>query len=159
MEKKPDHEELFELLNSEKVRYLVVGAHAVGFYSEPRATGDIDIFVPTDPAIADRLVKVIDKFGFSGLGITRDDFLIPDRIIQLGYPPLRIDFITGIDGVQFSDAWRSRERGLFGGVSVWYISKENLIKNKREVGRPKDKIDLLLLKRRAVVRKSHKRKS
>ncbi len=157
MEEKTDHKDLFALLNSGRVKYLVVGAHAVGFYSEPRATGDLDIFVSTDPDNADRVLKAIEKFGFSGLGITRDDFLAPDRIVQLGYPPLRVDFITGITGVKFSEAWKARKRGPLGSASVWYLSKEHLIKNKKRAGRPKDKIDLLLLRAPAIRKKSHKK--
>jgi hypothetical protein len=146
VEEKSVYDELFALLNSAKVKYLVVGAYAVSYYAEPRHTGDIDIFVSTEPANAALLFKVLGDFGFGGIGIKENDLKAPDTILQLGYPPLRIDIITGISGVRFPDAWKSRKRGRLGQSTVWYISKADLIKNKRKSGRPKDKIDLLMLR-------------
>jgi hypothetical protein len=149
MAEKSDYDDLFGLLNSARVKYLVVGAYAVAHYSEPRNTGDVDVFVSSEPSNAGRLMKVVGKFGFGKVGIKLDDLMAPDTIIQLGYPPLRVDIITGISGVKFSDAWKSRKRGQLGLSRVWYISRADLIRNKQKSGRPKDKIDLLMLRKKS----------
>jgi hypothetical protein len=149
MAEKSDYDDLFGLLNSARVKYLVVGAYAVAYYAEPRNTGDVDVFVSSEPSNAKRLMKVVEKFGFGGLGIREDDLEAPDTIIQLGYPPLRVDIITGISGVTFDNAWKSRKRGQLGLSRVWYISKADLIRNKQKSGRPKDKIDLLMLRKKS----------
>jgi len=140
-----DYEEFFELLNLHKARYLIVGAHAVAFHGQPRFTGDIDIFVACDRKNADRLLEVVERFGFKNVGINKDDFLKPDLILQLGYPPFRIDILTNINGVIFKSAWKNRVKGTFGKHKVWYISKSDLIRNKRAVGRTQDSFDLELL--------------
>ncbi len=140
-----DYKELFELLNSEKVKYLIVGAYALAFHGQPRYTGDIDIFIDAKKRNALKLINVIKRFGFDQIGITEQDFLKPDRIVQLGYPPLRIDIMTSIDGVSFERAWRHRIRGEFGKQNVWYISKKDLILNKRSTGRAQDKLDLSMI--------------
>jgi hypothetical protein len=149
MAEKSDYDDLFGLLNSARVKYLVVGAYAVAYYAEPRNTGDVDVFVSSEPSNAKRLMKVVGKFGFGKVGIKLDDLMAPDTIIQLGYPPLRVDIITGISGVKFSDAWKSRKRGQLGLSRVWYISRADLIRNKQKSGRPKDKIDLLMLRKKS----------
>ena len=143
---KSDYDDLFELLNSARVKFLVVGAYAVAFHAVPRNTGDIDLFISSDEANAKRVLGVIREFGFGGLGVTLEDLTKPDVIIQLGYPPLRVDFLTGISGVKFDDAWKSRMRGRIGDSRVWFISKPDLVMNKRQSGRPKDKLDLKLLR-------------
>ena len=140
-----DYEEFFELLNRQKIKYLIVGAYAVAFHAHPRFTGDIDIFIVANRTNAGRLLKVLRQFGFKDLGITIEDFLKTDRIIQLGYPPLRIDILTSIDGVSFNTAWANRVRGNFGKQKIWYISKKDLIRNKRATGRARDLLDLELL--------------
>ena len=140
-----DYEELFELLNRAKVKYLVVGAYAVGFYAQPRFTGDIDIFVECSKRNATRLLTAIEKFGFKNVGIEKTDFETPGKIVQLGYPPFRIDLITEIDGVSFRSAWKNRIKDAFGKHEVYYISKEDLIRNKRTTARARDLFDLELL--------------
>ena len=140
-----DYEELFELLNSGKVKYLVVGAHALAFHGKPRFTGDLDIFISTDPRNADRLLRVVKKFGFTGFDLTVDDFRAADNVVQLGYPPWRIDLLTGLSGIGFNKAWNSRVRGRYGKAAVRYISKSDLIINKKSAGRLRDKADLKAL--------------
>lgn len=89
----PDWREFIELLNSQKVDYVIVGTWARALHGVPRSTGDIDFFVRASPENANRLVKVLAQFGFASLGISRDDFLTPGQIIQLGIDPYRIDLI------------------------------------------------------------------
>ncbi len=133
--------EFIALLNSRGVEYLIVGGHAVAFHGHPRFTADIDFFVAISPATAAKLIEVLNAFGFGSLGLKPDDFLEQDSIIQLGYPPNRIDIVTGINAVTFTDAWKRRVAGTLDGIPVQFIDKDLLLKNKRAAGRPKDLAD------------------
>ena len=135
------------LLNTKSVKYVFVGAWALAFHGRPRYPGDIDFFVARDPDNADRLMEVIEDFGFGQTGIERDDFLHIDHVIQLGREPNRIDILTGISGVTFDEAWQSREEGNISDVSVFVISRDLLIKNKRAANRDKDQGDVKLLEK------------
>lgn len=108
----------------------------------PRSTGDIDFFVRASPDNADRLVRVLDEFGFRSLGIQREDFLAPDRIVQLGIDPYRIDIITGISAVSFDEAWNERVNGDIEGLPATFLSLRLYRRNKRASGRVKDLADL-----------------
>ncbi len=138
----PDWKEFLELLNSHRVDYLIVGAHARGFYGVPRYTRDIDIFVRPSKENATKLLSVLRDFGFASVELAADDFLVPGRIVQLGVEPYRIDLLTGITGVEFEDAWSDRVAGDLGGVPVPIISLRAFKQNKRAAGRPKDLADL-----------------
>ena len=140
-----DYEDFFVLLNERKVKFLIIGAYALAYHGCPRYTGDIDIFVSADPNTAGKVLAAIESFGFKGVGITKKDFQKPDTIIQLGYPPLRIDLVMEIDGVSFNTAWKNREKGFFGKQKVFYISKKDFIRNKKASNRAKDKLDIELL--------------
>lgn len=140
-----DLREFIHLLTTKSVKYLIVGAWALAFHGRPRYTGDLDIFVARDPENADRLMAVIEAFGFGRTGIEREDFLREDYVIQLGQVPNRIDLLTGISGVTFEETWQSREYGNLSGVAVAFLSREHLIKNKRTANRPKDQGDVELL--------------
>ena len=136
-----DLREFIALLNSTHVKYLIVGGHAVAFHARPRFTADFDFFVECSPENADRLQQVIGAFGFSALGLKAADFLQEGVVVQLGRPPNRIDLLTSIDGVKFSEAWGRRAPGELDGIPVYFISKEDLLANKRAVGRPQDIAD------------------
>ena len=110
MELQKDLREFIELLNSHDVKYLIVGGFAVAYHGYPRTTGDIDFFIEVSEENARKLTVVLDQFGFAGLGLTEKDFLDPGTIIQLGYPPNRIDLVTSISGVAFASAWSRRLR-------------------------------------------------
>jgi hypothetical protein len=133
------------LLNAEAVEYLIVGAWALAFHGRPRYTGDVDIFLRRDEPNADRMMRVIEAFGFGRTGINREDFLRADYVIQLGVEPNRIDLLTGISGVEFDEAWRCRNEGMLGTLPVHFLSRDVLIRNKQAVGRLKDKSDIELL--------------
>ncbi len=137
-----DLNEFVALLNSQKVEYLVVGGHAVAFHGHPRFTGDIDFFIRASPENAARMLDVLAAFGFGNLGISVDDLMSPERVIQLGRPPNRIDLLTAISGVTFDEAWDERAAGSLGGHSVDYLGWEALIRNKRASGRSKDHADI-----------------
>jgi hypothetical protein len=142
MEIQQDFKELFECFNASRVDYLIVGGHAVAFHGAPRFTGDIDLYVKPDPANAQRILKALDTFGFGGLDLTVEDFIKPDKVIQLGVPPVRIDLITSISGVSWEDAANSAVEGKYGGVPVKYIGRDTLILNKKSTGRKRDAADL-----------------
>jgi Nucleotidyl transferase of unknown function (DUF2204) len=142
-----DLREFIHLLNTNSVKYVIVGAWAVAFHGRPRYTGDLDIFVGRDDENADKLMGVIEAFGFGHAGIKRQDFLQVDHIIQLGREPNRIDILTGISGVTFDEAWANREPGKIADTAVFVISRDLLIKNKRAANRDKDQGDIELLER------------
>lgn len=140
-----DFEELFACLNARGVRAVIVGAYAVAFHAKPRFTKDIDILVEPSIENADRLLAALADFGFGSLGLTASDFATAGRIVQLGYPPSRVDLITAIDGVDFATAWRGRVEGRYGSAAVFYLGKDQLIRNKSAAGRPQDLVDLATL--------------
>jgi predicted nucleotidyltransferase len=142
-----DVREFIRLLNTKSVKYVIVGAWAVAYHGRPRYTGDLDVFVSRDPDTAERLMEVIQAFGFGQVGIVRNDFLKPDHVVQLGRAPNRIDILTGISGVSFDETWISRHKGAIDDVTVNIISLELLIKNKQATGRDKDLADIRLLEK------------
>jgi hypothetical protein len=137
-----DLREFIELLNALNVRYIVVGAHAVAYHGYPRFTGDIDLFLEVSDENAERILNVIKRFGFAGLGLSKEDFLKEDQIIQLGVEPNRIDLMTFISGVDFQEAWATREQAEIDGLKMPIISKEMLKRNKAASGRTQDLADL-----------------
>ena len=141
-----DLREFIGLLNSLNVEFLLVGGHAVAFHGHPRFTGDIDFFIRATHENAERMLRVLDKFGFGGLGIAATDLTEPGRVIQLGRPPNRIDILTSISAVDFESAWSSRVVGELDGQTVNFIGAEDLMKNKTSSGRPKDLADVAKLR-------------
>lgn len=137
-----DLKEFIALLNSHRVEYLVVGGHAVAFHGHPRFTGDIDFFVRMTAANVQRLLSVLNAFGFGDLGITERDLLQPKRIVQLGHPPNRIDLLTSISGVEFDAAWETRVETVMDDQPVSMLGWDELLRNKKATGRQKDLADL-----------------
>jgi hypothetical protein len=133
-----DFRDMLGLLNRHGVRYLVVGGFAVAVHGTPRYTKDLDIWIEVSEDNAARLVAVLDAFGFASLGLTAADFLDPDVVIQLGYEPSRIDFLTKLTGVDFAAAYPARTAIEIGELSVPVIDRATLIANKRALGRPHD---------------------
>lgn len=148
-----DLSEFVGLLNSHKVEYLVVGGHAVAFHGHPRLTGDIDFFINATAENAQRVLDVLGSFGFGNLGISAEDLTAPDKVVQLGRPPNRIDLLTTISGVTFSDAWDTRALGDLGSHAVYFIGWDALIRNKTASGRDKDQVDVKTLTKIAARRK------
>lgn len=137
-----DFKEFVQSLNNNNVRYLVVGGYAVAFHGYPRYTKDLDVWIWIDQQNAENIVRALDEFGFGSLGLTPDDFLEPGIIIQLGYPPQRIDMITALVGVDFETCFTRRLEEVINDVIVPFIDLENLKKNKRASGRPQDLADV-----------------
>ncbi|MDD4736422.1 MAG: hypothetical protein PHP44_10010 [Kiritimatiellae bacterium] len=142
MEVQPDFRDLLKLLNEHNVDYLIVGGYALAFHGAPRFTGDIDVFVRPDQVTARRVLDALDAFGFSFQNLTVQDFESPNKVVQLGVPPVRIDIITSLSGVTWSEADAAKEPGPFGDVPVAYIGRNEYIKNKRAAGRKKDLADI-----------------
>ncbi|MFA5140003.1 MAG: hypothetical protein WC728_12290 [Elusimicrobiota bacterium] len=141
-----DFSDFVGALDRNRVDFVIVGAYALGFLGYPRATGDIDIWIRPAEANAQALLRALDDFGFGSLGITKADIL-SGEVIQLGYPPVRIDLLTKLDGVTAEEVWDSRQKGPFGEHAVFYLGKETFLKNKRAAARPKDKVDIALFSR------------
>ncbi len=137
-----DFKEFVELLNANHVRYLVVGGYAVAIHGHPRYTKDLDVWVEPDPDNAGRIIDALDQFGFGSLQLTRDDFVQPEQIVQLGYPPYRIDLITSIAGGEFESCYSNRKSIDVSGVTVNFIGLDDLRRNKAASGRPQDLADL-----------------
>ncbi|MEO6333463.1 MAG: DUF6036 family nucleotidyltransferase [Pyrinomonadaceae bacterium] len=137
----PDFKEILSTFNEHEVRYLVVGAYAVMKYAEPRYTKDLDIWVEASGANAKRVFSALDKFGAPLKSVSENDFA-SDGFFQMGRPPVRIDVMMSIDGVQFENAWPNREDGDFDGVRAHFISRTDLITNKMSSARPQDLIDI-----------------
>ncbi|WP_427158277.1 hypothetical protein ACQFX9_21220 [Aliinostoc sp. HNIBRCY26] len=137
-----DFKEFIQFLNDNHVRYLVVGGYAVAVHGHPRYTKDIDIWIEISLENANNLIHALEEFGFGSLGLKTEDFVIPDQIIQLGYPPNRIDLLTTIDGVKFEICYPLRVEVMIDNIVVNFIDLDNLRKNKQASGRMQDLADL-----------------
>jgi hypothetical protein len=142
MELDPNFREFIGLLRAREVRFLVVGGYAVALHGHPRFTGDLHIWLPVDADTAGAVLAALEDFGFGGVGLTVEDFLAEDRVVQLGRPPLRIDLMTSLDGVGFEEAHERRETVDLDGLSVPFIALEDLRRNKQATGRAQDLADL-----------------
>jgi len=138
----PDFKEFLRLLNVNSVEYLLIGGYAVAYYGYPRATADMDIWIAINPPNARRVSAAIKAFGFDQPDITVDIFLKEEQIVRMGMPPVRIEIITSITGVDFSECYQSKVVDSIDGVAVNIISLEKLKQNKRAAGRHKDLDDL-----------------
>lgn len=142
METQPDFKELLELFNAYSVNYVIVGAHALAFHGAPRYTGDLDILVQPTVGNAASVMAALRDFGFGNVGITEADFAKPDVVVQLGYPPVRIDLMTSITSVAWEAVDQGAVAGEYGNVPVRYIGKDEYKMNKRQLGRKKDLADV-----------------
>jgi hypothetical protein len=137
-----DFKEFIQLLNEKKVEYLIVGGYAVTVYGYPRYTGDLDIWINNSEDNANLIIDVLKDFGFSSLKLSPEDFLKKGNIVQLGYPPLRIDILNDIDGVEFHDCYKRKEDFIIDELKIPFISSNDLLKNKKASGRHKDIDDI-----------------
>lgn len=144
-----DFVEFIECCVARDVKFLIVGGYALAAHGHPRATKDLDVWVMTEPDNAERLVAALDDFGMDSVGLEASDFAEPDIVVQLGYPPVRIDLLTSASGVQFESCWTRRMNVTVGSVEAGFISYEDLVANKRASGRPQDAVDVDVLERGA----------
>lgn len=137
-----DFKEFIRLLNKNDVKYLIVGGYAVALHGHPRYTKDLDIWIWVHKNNAEKLLITLKEFGFTSLGLKTDDFLSLGNVIQLGYPPNRIDLLTSVDGVDFDECYETRVQVEIEDISAYFIDLKNLKKNKRASGRHQDLADL-----------------
>jgi len=140
-----DFEELLKLFNDNGVKYLVVGGHAVMLYTEPRYTKDLDVWIEASEENGGKVFRSLAAFGAPLAGLSPEDFSREGFFYQIGMPPARIDIVMSIDGVRFEEAWPSRNQSEMGAQRVWFIGREDLVRNKRACGRHIDLHDLNLL--------------
>lgn len=137
-----DFKEFIQSLNDNHVRYLVVGGYAVALHGHPRYTKDLDVWIELSQENAAKLMKALTQFGFGSIGLKAEDFLDPEQIIQLGYPPNRIDLITSLESMNFDSCYAAKVQVQIDHVAVNFIDLENLKKNKKATGRKQDLADL-----------------
>jgi hypothetical protein len=138
----PDFKEFLQFLDAEKVEYLLVGGYAVGVHGFSRGTGDLDIWVAMSEQNARSLVRALRRFGFSERAVDESLFLNEHQIVTMGHPPLRIDLMTSVSGIEFREAYEEHEVRIMDGIPVHVISRNHLLQNKRAAGRSKDKNDI-----------------
>ena len=137
-----DFKDFLKLLNSHKVKYLLIGGFAVGYYGYPRATGDMDIWIDIDLKNAKKMVQVLTEFGFDVPELCVDLFLKKKQVIRMGLPPIRIEILTDISGVEFDECYQQKVTDVIDGVQVNIINLRHLKINKEAAGRHKDLDDI-----------------
>jgi hypothetical protein len=145
----PDFEDFIKLLNYYDVEYMIIGGYAMAFHGRPRYTGDLDIWINISEYNATKMLKVLEEFGFSSLNFRKEDFLKENLINQIGYPPLRIDILTSIDGINFDDAYPQKQVITIEDFTANYIGLNELIQNKNASGRQQDLVDVKTLQKNA----------
>ena len=138
----PDFKEFLKLLNSQRVEYLLVGGYAVGYHGYPRSTGDMDLWLARSDANAARVIQALAAFGFSESSLNPELFTTEHKVVRFGIPPLRIDLLTSVSGVEFQACYAQRITDLIDGIPVSVIGLEELKQNKRAGNRAKDLNDL-----------------
>jgi predicted nucleotidyltransferase len=138
----PDFKEFLKLLNDKRVEYLVIGGYAVGYHGYIRATGDIDVWVAPNAENAGKTIAALRGFGFDMPDSAEQLLLMPDNILRMGVPPVRIEVLSSLSGVSFDECYAERLMAVIDDVEVPIISLRHLKINKRAAGRPKDLIDL-----------------
>ncbi len=142
-----DWTEFLSALIENRVRFVLIGGHAVAAHAEPRLTEDLDVFVEPTLDNAARLRAALVAFGFGSVAPPVERLAEPDRVFMLGRKPWRIDILTGIDAVSFEEAWAGRVEAAFVSKPLWIIGREALLQNKRAAGRDKDLLDVAALER------------
>lgn len=138
----PDFKEFLKLLRENEVEYLLIGGYAIGYHGYPRATNDLDVWVAIDPKNAQKIVAALQQFGFQTSDLTDELFLQEKSIVRMGVPPMRIEILTTISGVDFEECFQARIETILDGVEVNLISLSHLKQNKKASGRYKDLDDL-----------------
>ena len=153
MELSRDLKEFLRLLVEHEVEFMLVGAHAIAFHAFPRNTGDIDFWVRRTRENAVRTLAALDEFGFGSLGLTIEDLIDPNKVIQFGREPNRIDILTFLTGLEYDDCAARSVSATYEGVPVKIIGIDDLVANKKATGRDKDALDVKEFEKRGLVRK------
>jgi len=154
----PDYADLFKTFNAHSIKFLVVGGQAVIFYTEPRYTKDMDVWIPMALNDPHNVYQALKSFGCPLVRVTIEDFKNPKMILQIGVPPVRVDIMMSVTGVSVKRAWKNRKRGVYGSVPINLLGREDLVRVKKSAGRPQDLLDvdkLLLVSR---LKKKRRRK-
>ena len=138
----PDFRDILSAFTEEQVDFIIVGAYALAAHGLPRATGDIDLWVRASSGNSRKVWKALEAFGAPMKGLQQEDFEKEELIVQIGRAPRRIDVITTVSGLTFDDAWRNRMVVEIEGLSISVIGREDLIRNKKAVGRAQDMADV-----------------
>lgn len=142
-----DYSDMLKALENCEVEFLLVGAYAVASYGYTRATGDLDLWVNPTQQNAAKVWKALEQFGAPRSRVTVEDFSSADWVFQIGAEPMRIDILTGVDALEFDSAMKRSTKVKLGDFTIPAICLEDLIKNKIQTGRPKDKLDVSELNR------------
>ena len=137
-----DFRDLFAEFNAFHVEFLIVGAHALAVHGHVRATRDLYVWIRPDPGNARRAIEALNSFGAPTRDLTVEELSQPGLVFQIGVPPVRIDVITSISGVEFDEAWEARVPTRFADQEVSALSRDHLIRNKRASGRTQDLADI-----------------
>ncbi len=143
-----DYKDLLNELNGDSVRYLIVGAHAMAYHTEPRYTKDLDVWVEPTAENARRAYDALARFGAPLKELTVEDLATPGLVYQIGVEPVRVDILTRLTGIEFKDAYARRMEGTYGGVPIAVLSVEDMITNKEATGRPQDRLDVENLRKK-----------
>jgi hypothetical protein len=136
-----DFKEFLKLLNLKKIEYLVIGGYAVGYHGYPRATGDLDIWIAIDQNNATKTAEALYEFGFNLTEADKHILQTEKKVLRMGIPPMRLEILTTIDGVSFAECFNKRIVAEIDDITVNFISKEDLLKNKLASARPQDIAD------------------
>lgn len=147
MEMNKDFREFIESLNGHGVEYLVVGGYAVGYHGHPRFTQDLDVWVKPSVANAEKVLSSLSAFGFPSGELSINDFTNPNTVFQMGNPPFRVDIMNSVDGLKFEPCYKRRVSAKLDGVEMPILSRNDLVRNKKAIGRKKDLADVDHLKR------------
>jgi len=143
-----DFKEFLQLLDSEKIEYLLIGGYAVGLHGYVRGTKDMDVWIATDPGNLDRVLRALELFGFARSTLSRELFTGSETVIRMGIPPNRLEILTEISGVNFRECYTRRVTLNYDGVPISLISYDDLRRNKLSSGRSKDRGDIETLEKR-----------
>jgi hypothetical protein len=143
-----DFLDLLSALLDADVRFMVVGAYAVGVHARPRATKDLDVWVEASVENSRKVVRALKVFGAPLHDLSEDDFAQPGAGFMMGIPPRRIDILTQVSGVAFEEAWPNRFVAAVGpNLRCPFIGLADLIQNKRAAARDQDLVDVTILER------------
>lgn len=141
----PDFIELLSVFNAHRVKYLIVGGYAVSYYAQPRATKGLDLFIKPDPSNARSAYEALISFGAPLESVSVDDLADPRKFVRFGQPPIAIDILSGIEGIDFDSAWEHRVEVVVdptAGTKAFFISRDDLIASKIASGRLRDLADV-----------------
>lgn len=145
-----DLKEFLKSFVEHEIAFMLVGAHAVAVHGYPRGTEDIDLWIRRDPPNAEKVLQALEEFGFGSLGLTEEDLLEENTVIQLGKEPHRIDLLNFLTGLDFSDCLSRAVPATYEGVRMDVIGLDDLLRNKRATGRYKDMMDVDQFERAAA---------